>query len=348
MSNIASHVDEACAEQDLGEILVTGIGGGTAPYTINYSVVYPGTTTSVVGTPVVLGAGVTSYNFTGLNGGDYKIIVTDAHNCTSQNQVLVGSGVTYAPIVEVTYPCVANAPAVRVEVLNASNAPSFAFTPMSDYLFSLDVNSSVGAQSSNIFTSATSPSLLTPGPHTIYVFHVNGCDKAALPNPFTISATDIDPLTLTLTQGGLNTILATSTGGSGGNTYTFNGFNNGNSNTYVYDHTGDYTVTVTDSSGCSKTLTKPFVFVPIKIDNVFTPDGDGNNDGWGPKNTSNYKNLVTKIYDRYGREVAELKEGEVWYGKYNGQELPSGDYWYVIKVDAGNDEEYVGHFTLYR
>jgi large repetitive protein len=54
------------------------------------------------------------------------------------------------------------------------------------------------------------------------------------------------------------------------------------------------------------------------------------------------------VYDRYGRKLIELPEGKFWDGKYNGQELPSGDYWYVIRVDARNDSEYVGHFTLYR
>ncbi|WP_143394808.1 T9SS type B sorting domain-containing protein, partial [Flavobacterium psychrophilum] len=70
--------------------------------------------------------------------------------------------------------------------------------------------------------------------------------------------------------------------------------------------------------------------------------------GWAPLNTSNYPNLMIRVYDRYGRLVVELPEGQKWYGKYNGQELPSGDYWYVVKVDDRNSDEFVGHFTLYR
>jgi gliding motility-associated-like protein len=351
-SNITSFVDEDCAELDLGEITVGGIGGGTAPYSVTYTVVYPGSTTVVTSPIIALAAGVTTYNFTGLNGGNYTTIVIDGNGCKSENQQLLGSGVLYDPRAEVTYPCVNNSPAVRVEVLNLSNTPSLAFTPLSDYLFSLDVNSSVSAQASNIFTSAAYPSLLIPGvPHTIYVFHANGCDKAT--NSFTINATDIDPLNLSLTQVFLNQLVATLnpvTGGTAPYTYTFQDetgatVQNGPNNIHIYDHTATYTVTVTDSKGCTDTATKAVVFIPIKIDNVYTP-GDGS--GWGPKNTSNYPDIVTYIYDRYGRKVAELLEGQKWYGKYNGQELPSGDYWYVIKVDAGNDSEYVGHFTLYR
>ena len=219
-------------------------------------------------------------------------------------------------------------------------------------MFSLVVNSAAGAQASNIFTSAAYPSLLIPGvPHMIYVFNANGCDKAT--PAFTINATDIDALDLILTQVFLNQIVATlnpTTGGEGPYIYTFEDetgsiVQTGANNIYVYDHSATYKVTVTDSSGCSDFATIPVIFIPIKIINVYTP-GDGG--GWSPLNTSNYPNLMTRIYDRYGRLIAELPEGQKWYGKYNGQELPSGDYWYVIKVDESNAEEFVGHFTLYR
>jgi len=38
-----------------------------------------------------------------------------------------------------------------------------------------------------------------------------------------------------------------------------------------------------------------------------------------------------------------------WDGLYKNTELPSGDYWYIIKLKGKNDDrEFVGHFTLYR
>ena len=60
---------------------------------------------------------------------------------------------------------------------------------------------------------------------------------------------------------------------------------------------------------------------------------------------------------------AQLAEGEIvlveanqpvsvgvyWDGKYNGTELPTGDYWYVVRPNStALNKEYVGHFTLYR
>ncbi len=345
LSSITNVVDESCAEDDLAEF-ESNMSGGTAPYSVTYTVIYPGTTTVVNGPVVNLAAGISTHTFTNLNGGYYTVYVTDANGCVSENDVNIGSGVSYTPEAVITFPCVSNLPAIEVEVVNLLNTPSLDFDPLGDYLFSLDVNNISNAQASNIFTSATHSSLLVPGTHTVYVFNTLGCNKAT--STFTITASDLDALTLVLNSGGLNEIVAVSTGGSGGNTYTFEGNNNGSDNTYVYNQSGNYTVTVTDSSGCFKTVTAFFPFIPIQIDNVFTPNGNGTNDSWGPKNTANYKNLVTKVYDRYGRMIKEMKEGEVWDGKYKGQELPSGDYWYVIKVDDSNDKEYVGHFTLYR
>ncbi|WP_442902301.1 T9SS type B sorting domain-containing protein, partial [Flavobacterium sp.] len=55
------------------------------------------------------------------------------------------------------------------------------------------------------------------------------------------------------------------------------------------------------------------------------------------------------IFDRYGRTIAKYHYGQKWDGRYNGAELPSGDYWYVLKLNDENDaREFVGHFTLYR
>ena len=37
--------------------------------------------------------------------------------------------------------------------------------------------------------------------------------------------------------------------------------------------------------------------------------------------------------------------GEYWDGRYNGTELPTGDYWYVVNPNSPIlDKQYVGHF----
>ncbi|WP_373075678.1 T9SS type B sorting domain-containing protein [Zeaxanthinibacter enoshimensis] len=56
------------------------------------------------------------------------------------------------------------------------------------------------------------------------------------------------------------------------------------------------------------------------------------------------------MFDRYGREVYRMDhKNKGWDGFYQETELPTGDYWYVIKLRGENDpREFVGHFTLYR
>ena len=90
-------------------------------------------------------------------------------------------------------------------------------------------------------------------------------------------------------------------------------------------------------------------FIDIEIPNFFTPDGDVMNELWVPENLEGFTEILIKVYDRYGRVVAEVTAANAWDGNYEGKELPTGDYWYVIKLNGENDNrEFVRHFTLYR
>ena len=343
--SVTNIIDEACAEDNFASFQINAVGG-TPPYTVSY------TSTSTV-TPsgsAVLGAGVTTHVFSGLDGGIYSVMITDANLCTWDNQIQIDGGALFNPDTIATPECENNVSGVSIEVVNLSNTPSLDFTPLSDYTFELDNNGT--PQSSNIFTSWAATNTLTVGTHTIEVVHVpTGCTHVT--PSFVITNADVDPLQwVSLQQVFLNTIVATVQGGTAPYTYEFvepNGSSHDSNtnlpNTYIYTYSGIYTVNVTDSTGCTITQTIPVTFIPIFIPNVFTP---GSGEGWSPQNKENYPNLVTRIYDRYGRLVKTLLVNDTWDGKYEGKELPSGDYWYVVKIDGKDDEEYVGHFTLYR
>ena len=106
---------------------------------------------------------------------------------------------------------------------------------------------------------------------------------------------------------------------------------------------------VRDALGCEVTLDIEKVFTDFHIPNFFTPDNDGNNDRWSPRNTKSYPRMITQIYDRHGRFIKMLREGESWDGTYNGSALPSGDYWYTIETNEPRDHrKFVGNFTLMR
>ncbi|WP_281227242.1 T9SS type B sorting domain-containing protein [Flavobacterium aquiphilum] len=308
---------ELCAGDKSGAFSVV-ITGGTAPYS------------TVLDNPkgtYVLG----QVDFPGLSGGTHTVYVKDAQSCTFELVVPLDMPVTLNPTAVVSNDCVNNAAANKVIVtVDPSNNPA-------DVKYSLD-NSGV-FQISNVFTN------IAPGDHFIMVEHKNGCADATA--PFKINK--VDPLTISLSLGGLNEIVATVTGGSGVYQFTVNGESIGSNNKYIYFKSGDYTVTVTDSYGCTRSETKYFEFIDITIPPIFTPNGDGNNDNWKPTNTENYPDIKFIIYDRYGRQVGVFGAGQSWDGKYNGTELPMGDYWYILKLrHAQDDREFVGHFTLYR
>jgi large repetitive protein len=345
-------LDELCFGDNNGQFTVTNIGGGIGgPYTISLYLDSLNNTPLVADAPINNSAGANTHIFTLLGGGNYIVVIKDANACRKDLEVTIKDGIDMEPKAILTYPCVDNKPSVKIEVVNNSSADG-SFDPIVDYTFVLTqigppASTSAPQVGNNVFTSVTHPQLLTPGGFSVTVTNVNTCEKVS--DVVTVTADNLVPLTLTLDQGGLNQIVATATGGSGGYTYTFNGEYTGSNNVYVYYYSGIYTVVVTDSSGCTAEAKKEFIFIPIVIPDFFTPNGDGTNSTWTPLNTSNYKNLKTFIYDRYGRKLREMNEGEKWDGTYEGKEVPSGDYWYVVKVnDPKNDQEFVGHFTLYR
>lgn len=318
---VGTEMPEVCAGDADGAFSIN-VTGGNAPYSVSLDDVN-GTYTA--GTLVQ-----TQFDFTGLSGSEHVVYVRDANNCTTEHTVILDEPVTLNPQATVNYDCVNNSASNSVTVtVDASNMPA-------ELDYALD--GSTVFQASNVFTD------VTPGQHTIDVRHTNGCIKQVV-----FDVIQVDPLRLTLADGGLNEIVATATGGGGNYQYTLDGESYGNQSNFIIYKSGDYTVTVTDINGCTATATQYFEFIDIKIPNVFTPNGDGNNDTWAPTNTINYKDLVFDVFDRYGRKLGSYRESQFWDGKYNGNELPSGDYWYVIKIrDAKDAREFVGHFTLYR
>ena len=145
-------------------------------------------------------------------------------------------------------------------------------------------------------------------------------------------------------------------------TYYINGVHQGNNGTYIVRKQDPEGVDpsdnklkkriearVEDSKGCTAEEVFYVEYYDIEIPRFFTPTGDGENDTWAPRNTQQYPNIQTLIFDRYGRLLKELSQGQSWDGTYNGKEMPTGDYWYIITLGEESDgREFKGHFTLYR
>jgi gliding motility-associated-like protein len=318
-----SILPEVC-EGDLDGEFTIEISGGNLPYSLSLD--------DINGTYTTGTLTQTQFDFTGLAGGDHVVYVRDALGCESEWNITFPDSVLINPMVEVELGCENNAPSNIVTVTVDDS-----ITDLSDLDYSLDGGP---YQASNVFVDVPSGT-----GHYIDVRHTNGCIQRT--ELFDIP--DFDPLILVLAEGEINQIVATTTGGSQPYVYTFNGEYYGNTNTFIIYETGTYTVTVTDANGCVATASIYMEFVDVCITNYFTPNGDGVQDGWGPGCTDQYPNLTFDIYDRYGRAIATLNVGEKWDGRYKGVELPTGDYWYVVKLNDSNDNrDFVGHFTLYR
>ncbi|PWI29006.1 hypothetical protein DI383_13670 [Flavobacteriaceae bacterium LYZ1037] len=316
-------IPEVC-EGDLDGEFSIDIAGGTPPYSVSIDD-YNG--------PYTTGApGQTQFDFTGLSGGDHMVYVRDSSGCESEWNITFPESVRINPLVTIEYECVNNAPSniVRVSVDDSN-------VNLDDLDYSLNGGT---YQASNIFMD------VIPGTgHFIDVRHTNGCIQRT---PL-FDITTFDPVTLVLNDGEINEIVAIAAGGSGDYVYTLNGEDYGSTNVFVITESGTYTVTVTDSNGCMAVASRHFDFVDVCIPNYFTPNGDGVLDGWAPGCTIHYPNLDFDIFDRYGRKVASLRIGQTWDGMYHGEELPTGDYWYVVRLnDPKDDRSFVGHFTLYR
>jgi gliding motility-associated-like protein len=155
---------------------------------------------------------------------------------------------------------------------------------------------------------------------------------------------------LTLEQRNLNEITAIAAGGKENYTFYFGDIDNGADTTFRIRSTDTYVVRVVDANGCEAVASIFMEFIDIEIPNFFTPNGDPENALWRPKNQEGWPEIITIIFDRYGREVYRMGlNDQGWDGIYHGKELPTGDYWYVIKLRGEEDDrEFVGHFTLFR
>ncbi|MBO7202542.1 MAG: T9SS type B sorting domain-containing protein [Paludibacteraceae bacterium] len=123
-------------------------------------------------------------------------------------------------------------------------------------------------------------------------------------------------------------------------------------NTYKY--AGKYTDYLTSTTGCDSivhtTIHIRYSSCPdIEIQKFFTPNNDGENERWLPKNLQCYQHAIVNIYDRYGKLLKTFNqtEPEGWDGIYLGKPMPTDTYWYEITLPEIS-EEFVGYFLLKR
>ncbi len=325
-----STASQATATQCFGGsdgTIVTTPAGGTAGYTF-------------VWTPNVSN----SSSAVGLSAGTYDILISDANNCTLLETVAVTEPTQIA----------GNAVSVDVTcyqytdgqiIVNASGG-----TPSYSYQLSTGAQNATG-----LFTA------LATGSYDVTVSDNNNCTITesviiSEPDSVTISVTP-DPVTVDL---GNLVQLQTITNQSGTLTYAWgppNGLDCYDCAAPMFGGNYDmvYTVTVTNSSGCTGSYSMKVTVIPnynVFIPNAFTPNGDGANDVWQIfGNIPGIKQIEVKVFNRWGEKVFETTDiNFAWDGNYKGEAMP-GVYTYTAKfvwLNNHNDNNYKGTLTLLR
>ena len=347
-------IDESCENENDGEISIDISG------TSNYNI-------SSNGTVVYNGVGQGNYNIQNLADGTYTIYITDNvfSNCDTTINCIISSG-------DPTYNT-----NVDTSICNGSSLTINGITYNSNNLTGTQILSSISGCDSVVNITVTenplifsaidtsiciTDSLLING--TIYDVNnplgqeiyssANGCDSTVFINITfnqqpTVTSNFSDT---TVCEDDTITIY-----GIGAVSYIWNN-NILDSVPVIGPDEGTYVVIGTDSFNCSNTyqFTLNTEFCPrepyfLIVPNVFTPNGDGENDIFKPNGTS-FEPKSMKIFNRWGQLIFEDYYGIGWDGRLpSGLKASDGTYLYRITIQpltipASEIEEFKGFLQL--
>ncbi|MEZ4757114.1 MAG: gliding motility-associated C-terminal domain-containing protein [Flavobacteriales bacterium] len=282
------------------------VTGGTLPYTHNWS------------------NGSSSEDLQGLTPGTYAVTVTDANGCSSSTSVeVIGTAGLSGNLLAFTPLCQGGSNGSITASLSDGQAP---FT----YAWS---------------NGGTQPALndLEAGTYAVTVTDANGCT-------WTGSTQLMDPEALLVnssvseymggygisSHGGSDGFISLTASG-GVAPYAYDWSMGANSAVATGLSAGEYRVTVTDSNGCSVTLS----FVLNEPDELqqptgFTPNDDGANDSYVVRGLEAHPQNHLTIFNRWGNVVFErINYRNDWNGEnMTGEPLPNGTYFVVLTIPA--------------
>jgi gliding motility-associated-like protein/uncharacterized repeat protein (TIGR01451 family) len=95
---------------------------------------------------------------------------------------------------------------------------------------------------------------------------------------------------------------------------------------------------VCNGRGCDTAMVRINVQCPaIKVNNGFSPNGDGYNDTFVIEGLENYPNHKLQVFNRWGTEVYQAVQYKgSWEGDWDRISLPEGTYFYIIDLGDGS------------
>ncbi|NER17431.1 T9SS type B sorting domain-containing protein [Spongiivirga citrea] len=329
--NVIDVQQEICGGDDDGFIEV-GITGGTRPYRV--SITGPAGPFIAVDDTGIPDTDPVPYTFVDLSGDrTYTILVLDANDCEATVSETLLPPTDISAVAALAYNCDANTYNIGVTLNNPQFRPTTNYTLTGNGL--------------NITVADGNFTDIPPGDD--YVIEVvegnSGCN-------FFIRDIDLlsyEPVEVEAEQSGIDQFVVQGSGGRAPYQYNVNGGDFTTNNVFTVLDTGVYTVTIRDANGCEAQTMIEFEYVDIFVPNYFSPNGDGIADYWYPERLEFFPNAIVEIYDRYARLLIRYEGNQLgWDGNYENKPLPSGDYWYVVKLNDGRTSDLKGHFTLYR
>ncbi len=192
----------------------------------------------------------------------------------------------------------------------------------------------------------TSSSILvnSPGNYSVEITNSNSC---SVTKTFTVIGSEIATISnVIINDFSIHNSAQIVVEGTGDYEFSIDGINYQENSTFYNLEEGEYTVFVNDKNGCGVIST---TFYILDYPKFFTPNGDGYNDTWNIKNLEKRGLQASKIYifDRLGKLLKQVNpESQGWNGTFNGNMLPSEDYWFVLELTNGKTIK--GHFALKR
>ena len=190
-----------------------------------------------------------------------------------------------------------------------------------------------------------------PGTYTVTVTGSNGCTTTRSAVVQQAPGITIDEVILTDSFGDTNAIEVIAYAGSGVVLeYKLDEGPWQDSNIFLDVTQGEHIVYVRAKAALSCPISE--VVMIMDYPKYFTPNNDGYNDTWNIWSLKNQPKAKVYIFDRFGKLIKQLSPaGEGWDGTFNGQPLPSTDYWFkadYIDPKTGLTKEVRGHFSLKR
>lgn len=196
----------------------------------------------------------------------------------------------------------------------------------------------------NTGSTANSITVKAIGDYTVTVTNNNGCEKTKKYKILPSEPATITGVTIKDFAANENSVLIEYTG-VGNYEFSLDGITFQDEPLFNGVNPGIYNAIARDKNGCG--LSNSYQLIVLDYPRFFTPNGDSYNDIWYVKNLDQLPDYTISIFDRYGKLVKQMNQNSSgWTGLFNGQQLPTDDYWFNLIFSDGRIVK--GHFSLKR